>query len=183
MMVELRSRLPNLDAPMPTFDPQSRWPEIAGFRRIQEEITQSITSTVQFYIRTNVYSIIAWLFLMVATNYFLVFPSLSGSVVGGGIRYRVMEIAIALTMVIIGLVLNISAWSDLREKAARLEALKIATYDLVRELGTRDIVEREWRILGDMTFSGRGGVKFVHSLQFACFLLIHIGLAMILLLI
>jgi hypothetical protein len=179
-MVELRARLPTPGKPMPTHDVQSSWPEIADFRKIQEEITQSITSAVQFYIRTNVYSIIAWLFLIVATNYFLVFPNASVSmVVGGSAKYQAMEYAIAVTMVVIGLILNLSAWSDLREKGHRLEALRIATYDLVRELGTRDIVEREWRILGDMTFSRRD-VHFVQSLQFLCFLTIHVGLAAIL---
>jgi hypothetical protein len=180
MMVELRTRRPSAGPPMPMSDPQSSWPEIADFRKIQEEITQSITLAVQFYIRTNVYSIIAWLFLMVATNYFLVFPNTSGGAVGSGTKHQVMEYAIAVTMVIIGLTLNLSAWSDLREKGSRLEALRIATYDLVRERGTRDIVEREWRILGDMTFSGRKEGQFLHSVQFICFLVIHLGLAAIL---
>jgi ABC-type cobalamin/Fe3+-siderophores transport system ATPase subunit len=90
------------------------------------------------------------------------------------------EYAIAVTMVVIGLILNLSAWSDLREKQRRLNALTIATYDLARELGTRDVVEREWHILGEMAFSRRDEAKFVHSLQFICFLGIHLGLAVVL---
>jgi hypothetical protein len=165
---------------MPAYDPIYGWPEIADFRKIQEEITRSIASAVQFYIKTNVYSVIAWLFLIVGTNYFLVFPNTGAGAVGGGYRYRVMELAIAITMVIIGTILNISAWSDLRDKARRLEALRIATYDLARERGARDIVEREWHILGDMMFSKNGEGKFVHSFQFIWFLMIHIGLALVL---
>jgi hypothetical protein len=163
---------------MPAYDPIYSWPEIVDFRKIQEEITRSIASAVQFYIKTNVYSVIAWLFLIVATNYFLVFPN--ASAVGGGYRYRVMELAIAVTMVIIGTILNVSAWSDLRDKGRRLEALRIATYDLAREKGALHIVEREWRILGDMMFSKNGEGKFVHSFQFIWFLMIHLGLALVL---
>jgi hypothetical protein len=183
MMAELRTRPSRVGGRRQMYDPQSSWPELADFRKIQEEITRSIASAVQFYIKTNVYSIIAWLFLIVATNYFLVFPSSSGGALGAGARYKVMEYTIAVTMVIIGLILNASAWSDLRDKGKRLEALRIATYDLARELGTRDIVEREWHILGDMTFIGRKDRNFVHSLQFIWFLLIHLGLAVVLILI
>jgi len=168
---------------MPEYDPIYGWPEVADFRKIQEEITRSIASAVQFYIKTNIYSVIAWLFLIVGTNYFLVFPTINGAAVGAGYRYRAMELAIAVTMVIIGTILNVSAWSDLRDKGRRLEALRIATYDLARERGGKDIVEREWRILGDMMFSRNGETRFVHSLQFIWFLMIHIGLAIVLIVI
>lgn len=150
-------------------------------RRLQEDLARSISLAVQFFVKTNVYSIIAWLFLIIGTHYFLVIPSSVASGVGAGGKYQILEVSVAVTMIAVGLILNVSALTDIRDKWDRLTALEVATYDYAKKTASYDnasnVINQEWKIFGELLIQRNARRTFVARNQFYCFVAIHFGLA------
>lgn len=157
--------------------------ETTELRKLQEDITRSISLTLQFYIKTNISSIVAWLFLILFTHYFLVLPINGSPGAGASEKYKMLELAISISIIVVGSMLNFAALSDIAEKSKRLRALEIATYDIARSSPDynrgNDLIHREWKLLGDLYIHRQIGRRFVTQYQFYCFVAVHLGLAVV----